>query len=416
MAVHIDMASWEPRYTEDPYPFFAQLREQAPVTPVVLGGMAAWLVTRYDDILAGLSDPRLSNDPAFADPATRAVPWFRAVLTAAEHMGRKDPPDHTRLRGLVAKAFTPRRIEALRPWLQQVAGELVAAIQPRGRADVVAELAQPLPLTVISELFGVPTAERQDFGAWTHVLFGVDEGDAARVAEAHTWISTYLTRLIERRNSDHAGSLADPEAGTLLDGLIAARHEGERINDRELLSMVFLLLVAGYETTVNLIASGVLSLLRNPDQYAALRADPALIRSAIEELLRHESPVKITPFMRFTTTEVTLGGAVIPAHQPVLFAFGAGNRDPAQFPDPDRLDLTRSERTHMAFGHGIHFCLGAPLARLEAEIAFTTLLAGCPDLALAVEPGALEWRHSQFMRGLKRLPVTFTARAPASRP
>jgi cytochrome P450 len=415
MAVHIDIASWEPQYTEDPYPFFAELREQAPVTPVVLGGMAAWLVTRYDDIRAGLSDPRLSNDPAFADPETRAVPWFRAVLNAAEHMGRKDAPGHTRLRGLVAKAFTPRRIDALRPRIQQVADELVAAIQPRGRADVVAEFAQPLPLTVISELFGVPTSDRHDFGAWTDVLFGVNEGDATRVGEAHAWITSYLTRLIERRKSEHAESHADPEAGTLLDGLIAARHDGERISDHELLSMTVLLLVAGYETTVNLIASGVLSLLRNPDQYAALRADPALLRPAIEELLRHESPVKITPFMRFTTTEMTLGGVVIPAHRPVLFAFGAANRDPAQFPDPDRLDLTRSGHAHMAFGHGIHFCLGAPLARLEAEIAFTTLLAGCPDLALAVEPGALEWRHSRFMRGLKRLPVTFAARAPASR-
>lgn len=416
MAVHIDMASFEPRYTEDPYPFFAQLREQAPVTPVVLGGMAAWLVTRYDDIRAGLSDPRLSNDPAFADPATRAVPWVRALLTAAEHMGRKDAPGHTRLRGLVAKAFTPRRIDALRPRIQQIAGELVAAIQPRGRADVVAEFAQPLPLTVISELFGVPTSDRQDFGAWTDVMFGVNAGDAARVGEAHAWISAYLTRLIEHRKSEHAGSHADPEAGTLLDGLIAVRHEGERINDHELLSMAILLLVAGYETTVHLIASGLLNLLRNPDQYAALRSDPALIRPAIEELLRHESPVKITPFMRFTTTEMTLGGVVIPAHQPVLFAFGAANRDPAHFSDPDRLDLTRNEHAHhMAFGHGIHFCLGAPLARLEGEIAFTALLAGCPDLALAVEPGALEWRHSRFMRGLKRLPVTFTVRAPASR-
>lgn len=412
--MHIDMVSWEPLYTENPYPFFAQLREQAPVMPVVLGGMAAWLVTRYDDIRAGLSDPRLSNDPALADPVTRAVPWFRAVLTAAEHMGRKDGAGHTRLRGLVAKAFTPRRIEALRPWIQQVAGELVTAIQPRGRADVVAELAQPLPLTVISELFGIPTAERQDFGAWTDVLFGVNEGDAARVGEAHAWITTYLTRLIEHRKSEHAGSLADPEAGTLLDGLIAAGHEEDRISDHELLSMTLLLLVAGYETTVNLIASGVLSLLRNPDQYAALRTDPALIRTAIEELLRHESPVKISPFMRFTTTEVTLGGVVIPAHQPVLFAFGSANRDPAQFPNPDRLDLMRTGHAHMAFGHGIHFCLGAPLARLEAEIAFATLLAGCPDLALAVEPGALEWRHSRFMRGLKRLPVRFTPRAPAS--
>jgi cytochrome P450 len=413
MAAHIDLSSWEPRYTEDPYPFFARLREQAP-TQVVLDGLSAWLVTRYDDIRAGLSDPRLSSDPARADAEARAVPWQGGSLISARHMGRMDLPAHTRLRGLVARAFTPRRIEALRPWIQQVTGDLIAAFQPRGRADVVAELAQPLPLTVISELFGVPPAERQEFGAWTHVFFGFDEGDGVRNGEARTWITAYLTQLIEHRKCELAGSLADPEAGTLLDGLIAARHDGEQINDDELLAMSFLLVVAGYDTTMNLIASGLLNLLRNPDQCAALRADPARIRPAIEELLRHESPVKISPFARFTTAEITLGGAVIPAHQTVLFALGAGNRDPAHFHDPDRLDLTRSERAHLAFGHGIHFCLGAPLARLEAETAFAALLAGCPDLALAVEPGALEWRHSRVMRGLRHLPVTFTPRAPAS--
>lgn len=412
MAAHIDLASWEPRYTEDPYPFFARMREQPP-TQVVLEGLSAWLVTRYDDIRAGLSDPRLSSDPTLGDAAARAVPWLGVSPPTARHMARMDPPGHTRLRALVARAFTPRRIEALRPRIQQITDELVAAFRPRGHADVVAELAQPLPLTVISELYGVPTAERQEFGAWTNVFFGVNEGDAARIGEARRWIDSYLTRLIERRRRERAGS-ADPEAGTLLDGLIAARHDGEPITDDELVAMSALLLVAGYDTTVNLIASGVLSLLLHPDQCAALLADPALIRPAIEELLRYESPVKITPFVRFTTTEVTLGGVVIPAHQPVLFAFSAGNRDPAQFPEPDRLDLSRSERAHLSFGHGVHFCLGAPLARLEAEVAFTTLLAGCRDLALAVDPGALAWRHSRVMRGLKRLPVTFTAHAPAS--
>jgi cytochrome P450 len=268
---------------------------------------------------------------------------------------------------------------------------------------------------VFSELLGVPISERQNFVGWTNLFLGVNEGDAARIGEARASINAYLARLIERKERERAGSLADPEAGTLLDGLIAARHEGDRLSDDELLAMSFLLLIAGYETTVHLIANGVLSLLQNPDQYAALRADPALTRPAIEELLRYESPVKLTAFVRVTTTEVTLGGVVIPAHQAVLFAIAAGNRDPAQFPDPDRLDLSRSERAHLSFGHGIHFCLGAPLARLEAEVAFTTLLAGCPDLALAVEPGAPEWRHSRVLRALKRLPVTFTVPASVTR-
>jgi cytochrome P450 len=415
MAAHINMASWEPRYTEDPYPFLSRLREQAPVTRVLVEGLSVWLVTRYDDIRDGLSDPRMSNDPALAEEVARAVPWLGAMTATERHMGRMDPPDHTRMRGLVAKAFTPRRLEALRPRIQQIADDLVAAIQPRGRADALAEFALPLPITVISELLGVPSSEQQAFVEWTNLLFGVNEGDAPRFGEARTRINALLAGLIERKERERTGSLADPEHGTLLDGLIAARHEGERLNGDELLAMSFLLLVAGYETTVNLIANGLLSLLQNPDQYAALQADPTLIRPAIEEFLRYESPVKMTAFARVTTTEVTLGGVVIPAQQVVLFALAAGNRDPAQFSDPDRLDISRSEQAHLAFGHGLHFCLGAPLARLEAEVAFTTLLAGCPDLALAVDPGALEWRHSRVLRALKRLPVAFTVPASAAR-
>jgi cytochrome P450 len=409
MAGHIDLASWEPGYTEDPYPFLARLREQAPVAKVVVEGLAVWLVTRYDDVRDALSDPRLSSDPTLADAVARAVPWVGGLAAVApRHMARADPPDHTRLRRLVAKAFTPRRIEGLRPRIQQLAGELVAAIQPRGRADLLAEFALPLPLTVISELLGVPTTEQHEFVRWVNLFFGVDEGDAARLLEARVWIRDCLARLVERKARERTEPLADAEHGTLLDGLIAARDEGEQLGHDELLSMSSLLLIAGYETTVNLIANGLVSLLRSPDQYAALRADPVLIRPAIEEFLRYESPVKATPFVRFTTTEVTLGGVTIPAQQPVLVSFAAANRDPAHFPDPDRFDISRAERGHLAFGHGVHFCLGAPLARLEAEIAFTTLLAGCPDLALAADPGALPWRHSRVLRALKCLPVTFT--------
>ncbi|HEX7839955.1 MAG TPA: cytochrome P450 [Kofleriaceae bacterium] len=414
MASHIDLASWEPGYTEDPYPFYARLREQAPVAKVVVEGLAVWLVTRYDDVRDALSDPRLSSDPMLADAVAGAVPWVGGLAAVApRHMARVDPPDHTRLRRLVAKAFTPRRIEALGPRIQQIADELVAAIQPRGRADLLAEFALPLPLTVISELLGVPTPEHHEFVRWVNLFFGVDEGDAARMLEARAWIRDYLARLVAQKARERTEPLADAEQGTLLDGLIAARDEGEQLSHDELLSMSSLLLIAGYETTVNLIANGLVSLLRSPDQYAALRADPALIRPAIEEFLRYESPVKVTPFVRITTTEVTLGDVTIPARQPVLISFAAANRDPAHYPDPDRFDISRAERGHLAFGHGVHRCLGAPLARLEAEIAFTTLLAGCPDLALAVDPGALPWRRSRVLRALKCLPVTFTVPAGA---
>jgi cytochrome P450 len=415
-AEQLDLASWEPEYTGDPYPFYARLRDQAPVTRVVLEGLPLWLVTRYDDIREGLSDPRLSNDTTLADDVTRAVPWVGAQAMATRHVLRADPPDHTRLRRLVAKAFTPRRIEALRPRIQQITDELVGAIRPRGHADILAEFALPLPLTVICELFGVSAAEHPEFVRWVNIFFGVDEGDAGRLTEARAWLSQYLAQLLGREEAGRAGQPVDAEQGTLLDGLIAARDAGDKLSNDELLSMTFLLLIAGYETTVNLIGNGLATLLRNPDQLAAVRADGRLIKPAIEEFLRYESPIKTTPFLRITTTAVTIGGVAIPAQQPVLFAFGAANRDPAHFPDPDRFDVRRADRGHLGFGHGIHFCLGAPLARLEAEIAFTTLLAGCPDLALAGDPAALEWRRSRVLRALKRLPVTFTPATAAARP
>ena len=410
----IDLADWEPGYTADPYPFLARLRGEAPVARVRIQGVQAWLVTRYEDIRDGLSDPRLSNDPMLADEATRAVPWVGASVATARHMLRVDPPDHTRMRGLVARAFTPRRIERMRPRIQAIADELIDAIAPRGRADLVAEFALPLPLTVISELLGIPREERAVFVGWANVFFGVEEGDAARIVEARQWINRYLEALIEHRMHSHATRGVDAEQGTLLDGLIAARDAGDRLTSDELIAMGFLLLVAGYETTVHLIGNGLASLLPQRDQYETLCRDPSLIRSAIEEFLRHEAPVKIAPFVRVATTPVELGGVTILPGQPVLFALAAGNRDPAQFLDPDRLDITRAERAHLAFGHGVHFCLGAPLARLEAEIAFTTLLARCPDLALAVASDALAWRTSRVVRGLKRLPVTFRAQ-PAAR-
>jgi pikromycin synthase len=415
MAEHIDLASWEPEFTGNPYPIFARLREQGPVTQVVVEGLAVWLVTRYEDIRAGLTDPRLSNDPELGDAVTRAMPWVGASVATARHLLRLDPPDHTRLRRLVARAFTPRRIEALRPRIQQIADQLIAAIQPLGRADIMDSFALPLTLIVISELLGVPMPDRQEFVRWANLIFGVDEGDGARILEARASATRYLAELIRRREQERAGLPADAEQGSLLDGLIAARDEGDRLSHTEMVAMSTLLLIAGFETTVNLIANGLVSLLQHPAQYAALCADPELIRPAVEEFLRHDSPVKITPFVRITTAPVTLGGVEIPAQQPVLFAFGAGNRDPERFPDPDRFDITRGDSGHLTFGHGIHYCLGAPLARLEAEIAFTTLLAGCPDLALAVDPAQLEWRYSRSLRALKRLPVTFSARAAVQR-
>src|SRR6266511_3953440 len=372
-----ELAALEPGFTRDPYPDLARLRAQSPACRVVIQGLPVWLITRYDDVRRGLADPRFSSDPDCAGEPARATPWAAASKSKlSRHLGRADPPEHTRLRRLVAQAFTPRRVEALRPRVRELADELLAGILPRGQADLVADFAQPLPVTVIAELLGVPVADRHEFVRWIDIYVGMNEGDAARIPQAVAAISDYLGALIDSRRRLPPG---DTEGGTLLDGLIASRDEGGR-----------------------------LALLRNPDQLAALRADPSLLRPAIEELLRYDGPMKLGPALRFATQDVPVGDVVVPAGEPVFFALAAAHRDPARFAEPDRLDIRRPDAGHLAFGNGVHYCLGAPLARMEAEVAFPALLRHCPDLALAADPDRLAWRSSRMMRGLKRLPLTFT--------
>jgi cytochrome P450 len=311
-------------------------------------------------------------------------------------MLRTDPPDHTRLRRLVSKAFTPRRVEALRPRISQVAADLIAAFLPHGHADLVTEFALPLPMTVIAELMGIPAADRDEFARLTNIYAGVDEGDPGRVPEALAAMRAYLSEFIVDKER-HVP--ADSEAGDLLDGLIAARDEGGRLDHAELLAMTFMLLAAGYETTVSLIGNGEL---------AALRAGPELIGPAIEEFLRYDGPLKVNAAIRFAAADVPIGDVVIPAGDPVFVSYAAADRDPAQFADPDRLDLRRGGGTgHLAFSHGLHYCLGAPLARAEGQIAILALLNSCRDLTLAADPSELTWRRSRLVRGMKHLPVTF---------
>jgi cytochrome P450 len=412
MAEEIELASWDPELAADPYQVIARLREESPICRVVIDGLPTWLITRYDEVRAALSDPRLSVDPARASAAARTVPWVAAITSPglARHLLRTDPPEHTRLKRLVSQAFTPRRVEALRPRIQQIGDDLLAVFLPRGRADLVTEFAQPLPMTVIAELLGIPVADRAEFARLTNLYGGVDEGDAQRIGEALAVMRVYLSALIEGKER---AAPADAESGDLLDGLIAARDEGGRLDHEELLAMTFVLVVAGYETTVSLIGNGALALLRNPGQLAALRADPRLIGPAIEELLRYDGPIKVNPAIRFATVDMPIGDVVIPAGDPVMVSYAAADRDPAQFPDPDRLDIGRRDSSaHLAFSHGLHYCLGAPLARAEGQIAISALLNGCPDLALAADPADLAWRRSRLVRGVKHLPVTFTA-APA---
>jgi cytochrome P450 len=390
----VDLAELGHGFTDDPYPVYAALRARGPVHRVRMPeGAEAWLVVGHEAGRTVLADPSLSKDWSNASPGLRLP-----NLAAGRHMLNSDPPHHTRLRKLVAKEFTPARVRALEPRVQEITdGLLDAALGgPGGRADLVEVLSFPLPIAVICELIGVPSLDREAFRKWSNTALTSTDADE-RVAAAAA-ASEYIARLI-------AGKQREPK-GDLLSALIRVTDEdGDRLSADELLGTVWLLLVAGHETTVNLISNGVLALLTHPEQLAALRADPSLLANAVDETLRYDGPVE-TPTYRFTTEPVDIGGTVVPGGgELVLVALADADHDPARFPDAERFDIRRDARGHLAFGHGIHYCLGAPLARLEGRVAIGTLLRRCPDLALDADPAAITWRGGMLIRGPERLPV-----------
>ncbi|WP_030724108.1 cytochrome P450 family protein [Streptomyces sp. NRRL F-2580] len=393
----------DPAFLADPFPLYRQLREDGPVRRVVIaGGLEAWLVTRYEDGLAALSEPRLSSDVRDASDTRllRQLPETERE-SMLSNMLRSDPPDHTRLRRLVSKAFTARRVAAMRPRIQAIADGLLDAVVPHGRADLIADFALPLPVTVISELLGVPVDDRHDFQHWTDrmIMRGAEPPDPAVVNEAWQHMRAYVSELIRAKRA--------APGEDLLSGLITARDEERQLSEDELIAMVFLLLAAGYITTVNLIGGGIAMLLAHPDQLDLLLSDPELLPGAVEEFLRYDGPVS-PGIARFAREDVKIAGAPIPRGATVLIASAIADRDPARFPDPDHLDITRQDNPHLAFGHGIHYCLGAPLARLEGQIAIGTALRRLPGLALAVSRDEIRWRPGG-LRGPQSLPVTFTS-------
>jgi pimeloyl-[acyl-carrier protein] synthase len=400
----LEFTPFLPEVHEDPYPLYHRLRATDPGHRSPLG---FWVLTRHADVLAVLRDPRMSRDPRRSERvallrASAEVDELLAAEEAAPSMLFVDPPDHTRLRTLVNKAFTPAAVERLRPRVEELVAGLLDRAAGAGAMDVVEELAYPLPVTVICELFGVPEADRDRFRAWSrglvHLLDPLVAADALeRALQARQALRGYLGALIAERRAHPAGDL--------LTALIAAEDEGHKLSGAELVSMCVLLLVAGHETTVNLIANGMLALLRDPAARARLQADAALARSAVEELLRYDSPVQFTS--RHALEDLDVGGRRVRAGETVVAVLGAANRDPAQFPDPDRLVLARAPNRHLAFGGGIHFCLGAPLARMEAAVAIPAMLARLPGLELG--PGPPVRRDTVTLRGLASLPVTFRA-------
>ncbi|MFJ8789592.1 cytochrome P450 [Streptomyces sp. NPDC102462] len=380
---------------DHPYDVYRRLRDSAPVHRITSpDGAPAWLVTRYDDVREALADPRLALDKRHASAGT--YKGFPLPLALDANLLNMDPPDHTRVRRLVGRAFTPRRVQRLRAPIRRTADSLLDALGPHGSADLVAAYAAPLPITVICDLLGIPDEHRFDFRVWTDSLVAPDPARPEAGKEAVAAMLGYFTRLLRDKRAEPGDDL--------LSDLIAVRDDGDRLGEDELMSLAFLILFAGYENAVQLIGNSVLALLSHPDQLAALRRDLGLLPGAVEEFARYEGPALLA-IRRFPVEDVTIGGVTVPAGETVWVSPAAANRDPARFPDPDRLDLGRDAGGHLALGHGIHYCLGAPLARAETEIALTALLERFPDLALA--DGGLRWRRSLRARGLVALPVTY---------
>jgi hypothetical protein len=396
----------DPEVLADPYPLYARLRTEDPVhwDPF----LHAWVVTRYPDVLTVLHDYSADRTPT---PEQLAAMGLESLTPIAAVMVRQmlfmDAPAHTRLRGLASVAFTPRRVEALRAHIQEIADRLVAAAGDAGRMDLMAQFANPLPAIVTAEMLGVPVEDHERLKRWSAdfaEMLGNFQHNPDRVPRVLRSVEEMTAYFRDAIASQHRA----PREG-LVRSLLTAEVDGDRLSEEEVIANCIVTMVGGQETTTNLIGNGMLTLLRHPAELDRLRSDSSLTPSAVEELLRYESPSQHTA--RMAPSDRELAGRAIRKRQAVIAVMGAANRDPERFPDPDRLDLSRQANRHVAFGWAAHFCFGAPLARLEGQIAFDTLLRRLPELRL--EPGPLEWRENLGLRGLKSLPVAFRAAAAA---
>lgn len=396
----------DPAVHADPHPFYRTLRETAPVHWDAF--MQCWVVTRYDDVLTVLQ--RFSADRT-PDPARMAALGLPSLEPVADVMARQmlflDAPDHTRLRKLCSTAFTPRRVEAMEDEIRAVAHRLIDMVAPTGRMDVIADFAEPFPAIVTAGLLGVPVEDHRQLKAWSADFaemlgnFQHNPDRIGRVLDTTAAMTAYFRAAVRAQH--------DTPRDGLIRALMLAEIDGARLSEDEVIANVIVTMVGGQETTTNLIGNGLLTLLRQPGALAALRDDPALMPTAIEELLRYETPSQHTG--RIAPEDIEIGGHLIRKGQAAMAVMAAANRDPARFPDPDRLDLARADNRHLAFGWSAHFCFGAPLARLEGRIAFETLLARLPGLALRDET-ALAWRTNSGLRGLVSLPISFGVAAP----
>ena len=386
----------------DPYPLYRRLRTEDPVhwDPY----LHAWVVTRYEDVVTVLQRFSATRQPTPEQLTALGLSELNPVAQVlVRQMIFMDPPGHTRMRALCAAAFTPSRVERLRAHIQEITDSLLDAVVPQGRMDAITDLANLLPATVTAELMGVPVSDRDQLKGWSW-----DFSEMLGNFQHNPGRSALMLETVEQMTSYYRGQMREqirrPQEG-VVHSLMSAEIDGDRLSEEEIIANAIITMVGGQETTTNLIGNGLLSLLRNPGELARLRDDPSLLASAVEELLRYESPIQYTA--RLAPSDVELGGKRIERRQAVLAVIGAANRDPERFPDPDRLDLARKDNRHLAFGWGAHFCFGAPLARIEGQTAFAAMLRRLDGLALEPEP--LAWRHNMSFRGLERLPVTFQA-------
>jgi cytochrome P450 len=416
MTITEALEAWGSYDLNDPFPVFAQVRELGAVHAVTLAdGHSAWLVVRYEEARAALNEPLLSKDMhAALATGSGVVAEGLPGPDFARHMLTVDPPDHTRLRRLVSAAFSARRVEALGARIQTITDDLLDDIARQGadsRIDLVATFAFPLPFTVICELLGVPQRDRVSLGeGFTKLLVPTSTpAEYAAAKEASDAVVAMLGALVEAKQNDPGDDLVS--------ALINARDGEERLDSQELLSTIFQLIVAGHDTTASLIGNSIVALIRNPAQLTQLRADPTRIPKAVEEFLRYDAPVPHSTF-RYTAAPLTLGGVAIPAGEQVIICLAAANRDADRYASPETLDLDRDEARHLAFGHGIHHCLGAPLARMEGHVALASLLRRFPQISLAVPAADLRWGHGDglVLRGLSELPVIPGPALPRSRP
>lgn len=399
-------------FFDDPGPIYNKLREHGPIHRIKLpNGLAAWLVIDYDLGKQVLADPRLSKDEESSGAAARrqgiSAGWQDSAGPRPLRMNllNTDPPDHTRLRSLVNKAFTPAASARMRPTIEEVAAELIDGLhaqQHPGAVDLLVSYATPLPITVICRLLGVPAEDQDTFGSLiTTIMDETAVADGERSRQARVDLSRYLITLVSTRRAQRSHG---DEHGDLLDRLLSAQVDHDRLTDEELVATIGLLLVAGYDTTVHLIANAMFLLATQPKILEHLGDHPDAIEPLIEEVLRWEGPGH-TATLRHTTSPITLGDTHIDSGEFLIVSVAAANRDPAVFPDPEHFQLSRPGPGHLSFGHGIHFCVGAPLARLEAQIAVQALVAAFPTFTLAADPETLRWRRSMIIRGRTSLPV-----------